>query len=445
MYAEQPLETISSLTTDPMKSMEMYQIPVEWVSKWHGLIKPNYRYSNAAVLPEALRQLSISPPLSLSDRLENPALAKALQHNFPEGYNNILFLICDGLGVDHLKQYKSSIWENINPEKSTGGTVGCASFPTITTTNMTSISTGTAPGSHGFVGYNIYNEHLGTIFNGLNGRYVKNGEIHSVHDLLSNDAIVSMQPIPELLHQRDIPIFFLVPAQQEKEGLITFIAGDTPVIDYSTEDELVFQINQALNDPRPNKLIACYIGTADHLGHHFGPSSTQYQQAIQGIEQLLEHLLQHPVVQAGRTLILLTSDHGQVDIDHTISRYLTREQIQELAKTGIQLSTTGRVIHAYCEGVDLDDAREQLRALADGKALVLSQSEAIDLFGDNAGHFHQRIGDFVIVCQEGFVLDVPEVVTFEAYEGKLLGQHGSLTSKELFIPIGIWPVNEQKV
>jgi hypothetical protein len=419
--------------------MKLFGIDVEYLSEKHKLFKPNHMFSNTGVLPEMLRHLQSEVNYTdiLKDHVENLAIRKSLQKHFPNKYSKVIFLICDGIGVHHLQQMKGIIWDNIDPDKDNPGLVACASFPTITTTNMTSLSTGKFPKDHGFVGYNIYNEKLGTVFNGLNGLYLKNGEVMLIHDDHDNSTFVDGTTIPEMIVNNGTKLTFLVPKQQKRDGLLKLIAGKAPLVDYETSEELVQKLLENLNDDS-NGVIGAYIGTADYMGHIHGPSSQEYVSAISGIEQLIQLLLSQPIVISGDTLIILTSDHGQVDIDHEISKYFSYDDVKQLQKQGITLSTTGRVIHVYAKDPQIN-IEEKLKEIVDDKALVISSHEALELFGGPETKFKERIGDYLIICQDKYIFDVPEVIKYDLLDIKLKGQHGSLTKEELFVPVGIWP------
>lgn len=409
---------------------------IEWLDEEHQLIKPSLSRSNAGVLPAAVRGLR-DPDGRFNDLkgyMENLAVNQVLEDKikelFPGGYDNIIFFICDAVGVERLEALGGMLWENVTKG---GGTVAHCAFPTLTTTNMTTISYGMHPGEHGFVGYNIYNENVDAVFNGLNGKYRKDSEVRSIHEH-PNSAFVSGTPISQVISNSQMPITFFVPAQLERDGLLRLISGETPLTEYQTPEELVGMLMQELGKQVENQFVAVYIGYADHYGHEMGPHSREYAAAIRGIEQIIGAALSHPKVQAGNTLVIMTSDHGQSELDHEISRWLSEEEVENFAKEGVVLSTSGRVLHAYTK--DLEKGRKILEDLADGKGVVIDQGTALELVG--SGKWGDRIGDLLLVMDDGFVCDVPEVVKYGESEDRHKGQHGSLSVSEVFVPIGVW-------
>ena len=411
---------------------------VQWISEEHGLLKPDLDRTNAGVLPAVIRHLKgdfSRLKEMMDDRAVNPDLEERISKYFPDGYDNVVFLICDGVGVGRLEALGGLIWDNINPNVDSQGTVAHCTFPSLTSTNMASIAYGRLPKDHGLVGYNIYNETIGEVFNALNGEYVKDGEIKSIHEY-PNDKFVEGQPITDIIDKEHfLPIRFFVPSQQEREGLITLIAEKTEITKYSTAEQLLGGVISALSDGAPQQFIAAYIGWADYFGHEEGPESKEYTQAIRGIEQVLSTIIGHPKVKNGSTLVILTSDHGQSQVDHSISRWLSKDEVKKYADEGVVLSTSGRVLHCYTQNIER--GREILEELAAGRGVVISQKEALELIGDG-GRWGERMGDLLLLMDDHYLVDVPEVVKLEGHKDKLIGQHGSVCIEEMFVPIGIW-------
>ncbi len=416
---------------------KLYGMEVSWISKEHGLLRPDLVRTNAGVLPAIIRNLKGEEKLKqmIADRAVNPDLEERIRRSFPDGYDNVVFLICDGVGVGRLEALGGLLWDNVDPSRDSQGTVAHCTFPTLTSTNMASIAYGSLPSEHGLVGYNIYNENIGEVFNALNGKYVSDGEVLSIHERPNSD-FVEGTPITDIIYgEHFMPIRFFVPSQQEREGLITLIAERTEITPYETAEQLLGGLISSLSDGKEQQFIAAYIGWADYFGHEEGPESRQYAEAIRGIEQVIATVIDHPKVKNGSTLVIMTSDHGQSQVDHSISRWLTSEEVRAFAEEGVLLSTSGRVLHCYTE--DLSRGREVLEELADGRGVVLSQEEALGLIGDG-GSWGRRMGDLVLLMDDHYLIDVPEVVKLEGHKERLLGQHGSTCVEEMFVPIGIW-------
>ncbi|MHA2503528.1 MAG: alkaline phosphatase family protein [Candidatus Kariarchaeaceae archaeon] len=417
-----------------MTLFDTIDLKPRYLSEEFGLIRPHHDRSVAGVLPELALHMNgglASLPESFS-RL--PQFKRKLDEQFPSGYQNLVFLICDALGVQHLQQMGGMIWDNI----STVGTVASTVFPSMTVTAMTSISYGKLPSLHGMVGYCTYNEKLDTIYNGLN-LLAHNGESdYVVLDKVEIPDLVNGDPLIEVINQKTAAeVTFFTPAQLVSPGLDDVIIPNLERSDYTSPEEAIGKVMHQLSQ-ESQQIVALYLPYADHFGHQYGPDSEAYVKAVRGIEQIIGAILQHPKVTNGSTAVALTSDHGQSQINHDISKWLTREEAAGYSAKGVELSTSGRVLHAYCREDTIDTGRDVLETLANGRGLVIDQDTAIDLAGGHdSDQIRGRMGDYLLVMEDGYLVDVPEVVQY-GEDVRLHGQHGSLTAKELYVPVGLF-------
>ncbi|MHA2028615.1 MAG: alkaline phosphatase family protein [Candidatus Kariarchaeaceae archaeon] len=415
-----------------------YGLKTEYLSEEFNLLRPKFNRSVAGVLPELIRGLNISEPGDIiQDCVVNANIREKIHESFPSGYDNIVFFICDAVGVVHLEQLGGFLWDNINQK----GTIATTMFPSMTSTVMTSLSFGKYPGDHGLVGYNIYNEHLGGVWNALNLQYKKNGEQRMVLEDVDRSKLVTGKPIIDRVNEAtNFPVTFIGPSEYQGDpNLLDIINYSIPVSIYENPFEAGSKLVEALNQDHSNQLIAVYVPYADYAGHGYGPESEQYTQAIRGIEQGIQMIIQHPKVQNGSTIVAMTSDHGQSQVDHSISKWMDRNTAESHQKNGIHLSTSGRVLHAYCREDKIDQGAALLNQFADNKGLVIDKKEALSLAG-GVNDYSARIGDHLMLMEDGYLFDIPEEVVF-GQEIKLHGQHGSLSDKELYVPVGIFGGN----
>ncbi|NHJ31842.1 MAG: hypothetical protein FK732_03170 [Asgard group archaeon] len=418
-----------------MDIADKFGFPISYINKELGLLKPDHERSVGGVLPELIRGLTTESPADIiHDCLRNTNVEKMIDERFPSGYDNIVFFICDAIGVNHLQSMGGLIWDNIN----TQGTVASSVFPTMTSTVMTSLSYGKLPGDHGLVGYNIYNEHLDEVWNALNLQYVKDSVQKTATNNVAMDKLVQGKPILDRITSAiDFPVTFIAPKDYEGQpNLIDLINREIPIHTYKDPSEAGAMIFNNLNKDHKNQMIAVYLPYADYAGHLYGPESNQYIQTIRAIEQGINATLQHPKVKDCSTIVAMTSDHGQSQISHSISKWMDKQTWNKYKEQGILLSTSGRVIHAYCQN-NLEGGEKLLNEMAASKGLVIDTAEALRLAGGSK-QFGNRFGDYLLVMENNYLYDVPEVVKFGEGPDKLYGQHGSLSEQELFVPVGIF-------
>jgi hypothetical protein len=144
----------------------------------------------------------------------------------------------------------------------------------------------------------------------------------------------------------------------------------------------------------------------------------------------------------GRTLFLLTADHGQSEIDPATTIYLNKafpgfEKYIKTNRKGEPLVPGGscRDLFLYIKDEILDEAQQLLSKGLAGKADVIKTDELIaqGYFGPEISDaLRARIGNLVVLAYR-----YESVWWYEQnkFEQKYYGHHGGLTPQEMEIPL----------
>ncbi len=407
-----------------MDFLDEFGIRHQYLSEEHGLLVPDLDRTNAGILPAMLASM-----LNVGGEL-NSDFKNRLDEQFPSGYDSVLFIMADGLGASHLSELGGFLWENVMER----GTVANAVFPTMTSTNLASIAYGTLPLCHGMVGYNYYHEGLDNIFNALSGHYEHEGKIERITRKIPLSSFISGKPLQAQVKGL-LDVELIVPAQLPATGLLEILGQGVPKTSYVDMQEALVRTHSKLNRDDP-QLLAVYLGVTDHFGHRHGPESKEYEQAIRAVETYVQQVISHPKVKDGSVAVVLTSDHGQSQIRDL--KAMTKETWKSHKSSGVLLGSSDRTIHAYSE--DPDRAYGVLESLSSGHGIILDNEKARKLMGvDRCGStFAHRLGDYVLLFEDGYLHEVPAVAPAETYPAPHKGQHGSLSERELFVPVCIW-------
>jgi hypothetical protein len=133
------------------------------------------------------------------------------------------------------------------------------------------------------------------------------------------------------------------------------------------------------------------------------------------------------------TLILITADHGMMDLKHADRHDLARTP--RLLAGVRHIGGETRCLQLYVE----DGAAEQIAAVFEDsfgdRAWVATRKQAIadGWFGPVDAHVAPRIGDVLVAAFGDFGLVDSRVVDRKVL--RLVGQHGSLTEAEQLIPL----------
>jgi hypothetical protein len=196
---------------------------------------------------------------------------------------------------------------------------------------------------------------------------------------------------------------------------------------------------------RQSRLYAfLYQGGIDVIGHMFGPSSPEYAAEVDARLTLLERLLM-PRLRGlpGSTLLLLTSDHGHVDVDPDGTVYVNDRwpELPEHIRAGADgrpLAPAGSsrdlFLHVLDDRLELVESR--LGELLAGRAEVHRTEDLIDagVFGGPVGErFQERVGNLVVLPLAGETMWWRDG---DRYTHSFRGHHGGLTEDELLTYVG---------
>jgi predicted AlkP superfamily pyrophosphatase or phosphodiesterase len=218
------------------------------------------------------------------------------------------------------------------------------------------------------------------------------------------------------------------------------VTDGAQVVAYRTLPEALVNLASLLEQRRERTYYFLYVDSVDAIGHHYGPESPQFAAEIEVFLATMELVLHRRLARAkGRTLLLVTADHGQVAIDPATTIYLNRE-IPELTaylranRSGQILAPAGsaRDMFLYVKSQYLDEARALLERKLAGRAEVYPVQDLVaqGFFGAEppSHEFLGRVGDLVILPYAG-----ESVWWYEkdVFEQRFYGSHGGLTPAEM--------------
>lgn len=212
---------------------------------------------------------------------------------------------------------------------------------------------------------------------------------------------------------------------------------------FKTLPEILVNLRQALAEAKGKNYFFFYYDKIDSINHEYGPDSAQADAEIDTFLTVLErHFFSQKSKTTGKTLLLLTADHGQAEVDPKTTIYLNRafpgfEKFVKTSADGKLLVPGGscRDLFLYIKEEHLAEVQALLTEGLAGKADVLRTADLLD-----AGYFgpkitprlRERIGNLIILSYR-----YESVWWYEKgkYEQKYYGHHGGLTPQEMEIPL----------
>ena len=234
------------------------------------------------------------------------------------GVEKAVLFVVDGLGynrlVSHVENVKGAFYDLADR-----GVLKAFSstFPSTTSTALTSIFTGQPPSVHGVVGFNMFVPEYGTVFNTLDMSPVIG---YSSGIDLAEILARSSSPWPPSLIDEGIKVRTFTRRNIVGSGLSRLIHRHQELIGYALASDMMVMIRRALEQPGPLFLLV-YYGGVDTLEHSYDPYSEEVSAELQLFESVLKSQLLDKLSAEvkQKTMLLVTADHGVVEVLHTNS------------------------------------------------------------------------------------------------------------------------------
>ncbi|QCR19365.1 alkaline phosphatase family protein [Agrococcus sp. SGAir0287] len=352
-----------------------------------------------AASPAGVRLADVLPSQILALRGERNALG------LPRARRGVLVVV-DGLGAANLAARAGHA-----RTLASGPRRGIVSgFPTTTAAALTSLYTGTAPGAHGIVGYDALVPGVG------------------VRNQL-RDWGGAMEPES---WQRSAPLLGTVPSTVVNEpryadsGFTRATLRGARYVAARTIDERVDAAIEAAH--AGDGIVSCYVPDLDRIGHERGWQSDGWIDALERLDGAIARLVDRAPSGTG---ILVTADHGMVDVPehrHLLVPPALLEGVAHVAGEPRCLQ-----LHRDPSWTGWAATVDAWRDWLGDAAWVATRDELVasGWLGSVDDAVLPRIGDLVVAVRGTGALYVRE----DDPARGMVGQHGSLTSEELRVPL----------
>jgi hypothetical protein len=261
-----------------------------------------------------------------------------------------------------------------------------AGFPTTTATSMGLLGTGLPPGAHGLVGYEVLDPERDALLNELAWDAAVDPRRWQPHTTVFQHAVAA-----------GVDVVRVAPPHFDGSGLTEAALRGGRFA--GTPDRLDARVDAAVAAVRaaPRSLTYVYWGALDHTGHGEGVGSWQWGEELGRVDAAVGELSRR--LPKG-TLLLVTADHGMVDVPLAGRVDLAAEP--ELRVGVRHAGGEPRVLQLYCEPGAAQEVAATWRARLGRDADVVSRAEAVasGWFGPVEDRVAARIGDVLVVMRE---------------------------------------------
>lgn len=326
-------------------------------------------------------------------------------------------VLVDGLGHDLLRQRNGHAPFLRSAMATSSRRVPCG-FPTTTATSMATFGTGLPPGSHGLVGMQVLDPNTDRLVNELSWENGPDPRTWQPHETVF-----------EATETAGVTVTMVGPHYFDGSGLtLAALRGAR----FASAKTLDARVDAALTAVRatPRALVYLYWGQVDKVGHVHGCQSWQWGDEVESVDRELARLADRVPAD---TSIVITADHGMVDVPHHDRIDLAHEP--ELMSGIRHLGGEPRCLQLYTEPGAAAAVTQTWREALGRRATVLTRDEVADRgwFGAVDPRVAPRIGDVVVTMRGSFAAVHSGRMRAELVA--LLGLHGALSDAELAIPV----------
>ncbi|CAN5209245.1 alkaline phosphatase family protein [soil metagenome] len=321
--------------------------------------------------------------------------------------DRVVLILLDGLGWEQLTARR-----HLTPTLAAmdGGPITTV-LPTTTATALTSLTTGSAPGEHGVVGYRIHVH--GEVLNVLRWTTAAGDARHSIPP-----PKIQTQ-LPFLGHRPPV----ITRAEFARTGFTAAHLETVRFSGYRMPSTLVTEIGRLTRANEP--FVYAYYDGIDKVSHEYGLGD-HYDAELSAADRIVADVL--AVVQSG-TAVLVCSDHGQVDVGENV----TAISADVMSHVSLQ-SGEGRFRWLHARPGHASVLFDAAVAAHGGQAWVVTRDEVVEQgwFGPRvSAEAAARLGDVALVARADVAFTEPT----DTGPYHLIGRHGSATPAELNVPL----------
>ena len=318
----------------------------------------------------------------------------------------VLVVSFDGFRYDYLDRVSTPNFDKLKFEGVSAKSL-ISVFPSFTFPNHYSIATGTYAGTHGLISNSFYRKDFDESYSMRKKNTVIDGKWYGA------------EPIWVTAERQGINagIFFWVGSEAGINGLRPSIYesydGSIP---FSQRVDTVFDWFLLPYENRP-QLCMLYFNEPDHLGHVYGPESTQVDSAIIEIDNLLGSIIDkiNSSLIKDSLNVIIVSDHGMTTISKDKFIYLDKyvRGIYDLRVDG-----SGPVTQLFLHPTKFARKKSIFRQLKRISNMQVYLKEDIP---HDFRIVNENTGDFLLVADEGWSIFKNKQISVEFNP---IGMHG---------------------
>lgn len=369
---------------------------------------PNYKESTLSLISSILKYFKANPTHESLKEVDELLKKKP---------KNVVLILLDGLGSKQLKDNSLTGILNTNKIRDISSV-----FPSTTVAAITTLQTGLSPIEHAWLGWTLYFKEI--------DRYIN---IFPYSDPFSDT------PIDSKVDMRDKIKYESVFYKINKAGLgVAYNVHPKNIKNNFCEEKYSVPVSSFEEMCSEIKNLCSQDGTKYVYAYYTEPDSTMHQTGTLSVETNgviyeIEETIKNNLLELEDTLLIVTADHGHMDIKENIYIDEEKELFDCLEKYPF---IEGRASSFFVKEGKREEFEKLFKEKFKDDFILLTKQQIIDmkLFGD--GPIHPKsldfIGDYMsIAIGEKYIVNTPRKEGFDP----LVSMHAGLTTNEVVVPL----------
>jgi hypothetical protein len=391
-------------------------------------VKPDYNAGGFAGLPRAVKSFFGGPKFTLP------------LDGFQSEYENVILCFIDGFGWRHFEKFGAHPFLD-RFTRNRAAVKLTSQFPSTTSGHVTCIHSGLNVGESGIFEWNYYEPLLDAMIVPLLFSFSGTAK----RDQLESTGIDPRRLYPTHTFYQDLKKMGVASTvfQHREYTPSTYsniLFKGATARGYKSLPETLLNLCSAIESASGKNYFFFYYDKIDTISHDYGPASAYVEAEVDAFLYQMEKFISK--IKKGKTLLLMTADHGQSEVDPATTIYINKAfpAIRKMIKTNQkgQLLVPGgscRDHFLYIKEEMLEEAQALLAKGLAGKADVVYTEDLIaqGYFGPKiSATFRAHVGNLVILSYR-----YESIWWYEKgkFAQKYYGHHGGLTPQEMEIPL----------
>jgi len=393
------------------------------------MIKPDYEgYGLANFVSSVLKCFGYKS-------LKHKPVPEATLEGYLEDIDNLVLLLVDGLSYYQIKGFADKYLKHLNPLIMPL----TSTFPSTTTTALTTLSTGLTPVEHGIIGYTMHLKEIGVVLSLTN--FAPSAAPESTTLLqagLDPSSFLNIENIHTKVKRCGVHPILMTRRIYRESPFTAMLCSDAEIETYVSASDLFIRLRKIIEQAKDRVFIFPYWDGFDISAHIYGPESEESEAELEAFFSSLKSnmidRLHHSV--AKKTAMLVLSDHGQVTL--AADEVLMVSDHPSLLNA-LHIPPTGDS-RAACLYIKPDMREEVFRyvekylanlfVVYDVRTLI---KEGVFGLGEAKPNLLDRTGDLILLPKRNGAVAYNYRPKSRGFE--LKGGHGGLHPKEVLIPL----------